>query len=137
MKHKETDLKNFILKVKELKINLSEHLTSLEFKVIDSTTETVKLDPVQNLNLFRIIEESLQNTIKYSGAVEFIVEFINIPGGFEMIINDNGSGFDIENVEKGEGLHNMKFRCEEAGGKLTINARNNGVEVICEFKISS
>ena len=93
------------------------------------------LNPIEGLNLFRIVQESLNNIQKYAQA-----SLVKIEGNFEkdnynLKISDNGLGFDLSkaNIGNSYGLSNMKSRAEEIGGKLIIDSKKNiGTSVFFE-----
>lgn len=93
--------------------------------------EEVVLTPIEGLNLFRIVQEALNNTQKYASA-----SLVKIAGNFEkdsynLQISDNGLGFDLSKANTGNsyGLGNMKSRAEEIGGKLNISSSSEGTVV--------
>lgn len=60
--------------------------------------------------------------VKYSGADK---AFFSIKGGksnLNMMIQDNGKGFDISQSTEGNGLKNMKKRAHEIGAQLIIDS---------------
>jgi signal transduction histidine kinase len=76
------------------------------------------------LCLFRVVQEALQNAIKYSKANEVTVSLAGTPGGLVLSIVDDGMGFDVDGVwGKGLGLVSMKERLEAIGGSLEIHSR--------------
>lgn len=86
------------------------------------------IDQQKELILFRTIQEALNNAIKHAGAAKIRVELAFTPQNLEVIIQDDGKGFDpvsIENdPERGSGLRNMKNRTKLIGGHLFIDGRN-------------
>ena len=51
-------------------------------------------------------------------------------------IRDNGKGFDLENVNFGNGLHNMRKRMEEIGGNLEIKTlTNHGTQILLQLPV--
>ncbi|EPR70742.1 two-component system sensor histidine kinase [Winogradskyella psychrotolerans RS-3] len=73
--------------------------------------------------LFRILQEFFSNTLKYAQA-ETIVVSLNYESQFLNIkVEDNGSGFDIENAEKGSGLINMEKRAELLNAKFQLESQ--------------
>jgi len=62
-------------------------------------------------NLFRIIQEAINNGIKYSGAENIYINVLN-NDELAVIIEDDGAGFDLSHVSEGYGLSNMKNRAE-------------------------
>lgn len=78
---------------------------------IDSSIETV---------LYRIIQESVNNVIKHSGANHLDISLIKDEDGIAATIEDNGKGFDIADRNKfeGIGLKNIKTRIEYLKGTV-------------------
>ena len=82
------------------------------------------------LNLYRICQEQLSNIRKYSKATIVIVELELKSNMFQMIIYDNGVGFDITDEKSGIGLMNMKKRAESFSGTFSIDSSpNNGCTI--------
>jgi signal transduction histidine kinase len=80
----------------------------------------VPLKSLEALNIFRIIQEAVNNAVKYSGASDIKV-LANFTGrNIHVLIADNGIGFDADCIDKGYGLLNMKKRAEEMNGQLQI-----------------
>ncbi|RMD48321.1 MAG: hypothetical protein D6830_07070 [Ignavibacteria bacterium] len=137
MKSDETLLRAFVVKIREMKNQLNNHLENIKIEVKTVGKNNIKLNAVQSLNIFRIIEEAIQNSVKYSGGDKIIIKFNLFPEGFELTVKDNGCGFDPKKIKSGEGLHNMQFRCEEAGGIFKINSGQRGTEIKCRFTINN
>ncbi len=107
-----------------------------QYKVLflSDTEEGVKLPLDLSLNAFRIIQEAVNNAMKHSKATEIklsITEFIN---QVNIYIADNGLGFDINQVELGNGLVNIKERVNMFDGHLEINSDKGGTIIEVEFK---
>ena len=84
------------------------------------------------LNLYRILQEQLRNIVKYAKASEIDVEIsLGQNNILKMRIADNGIGFNLDKVEGGIGLSNMKRRAELSDGELLLNTSpGNGTEII-------
>ena len=74
------------------------------------------------VELFRILQESVTNTVKYAQANAFTVEFNLENSLFSMQIRDDGKGFDMNNSSKGIGLKNMKERAQHINGEFCLNS---------------
>jgi len=76
--------------------------------------------------VFRIVQEALTNILKHAGATRATVEVANGNGRMELVISDDGRGFDPSAVtthrEGGMGLLGMRERAELLGGTLTIQS---------------
>ncbi|AUS06366.1 sensor histidine kinase [Pseudotamlana carrageenivorans] len=87
--------------------------------------------------LFRIIQEFLSNSVKYS-----LAKTINISMDYQsdfliVIAKDDGQGFDMDTVEKGSGLININSRAKLINAELTLNsAPGEGVELIIRYPLS-
>jgi signal transduction histidine kinase len=107
---------NFIEKAKSAK-------EDIQFKfLVDDSLNTVKFSSIVGINLYRTIQEAVNNAVKYAEATEIEVIISNQNDQIKIEIQDNGKGFDVETIDFGNGLHNMKKRIEEVGGAITINS---------------
>jgi len=79
--------------------------------------------------LFRIIQEIFSNAIKHSQAKNLIVRLKYLPESFEISLQDDGIGFDLDKVEKGSGLLNMSGRAKMIDTVLDINSGEEGTLV--------
>jgi signal transduction histidine kinase len=77
------------------------------------------------MNLYRIIQEAIQNINKYSKAKHVSIEFKIDKSDLSLLIKDDGVGFNTDAKIKGIGLKNMKSRADKLNGKLSINSRND------------
>jgi len=137
MKHEDSEVSELILKINELKQQLQDEPSIPDIEVINQISDVLHLSSVQMLNLFRIVQEALQNTIKYAEASRVQILFTKQDSTLHLNISDDGNGFDLETANKGNGLRNMKHRCEESGGSLEIQSSDLGTKVICSIQISN
>ncbi len=72
--------------------------------------------------LFRIAQEGIQNTIKHSHASRLSLQLLKNRDFLILILEDNGSGFDIRSIIKGNGLSNIKERSSLLGGTFTLES---------------
>jgi PAS domain S-box-containing protein len=84
-----------------------------------------ELSKETSLCLFRVLQEALQNAVKYSGVRNFQVSLIGASGEIELTVRDSGSGFDTEEAisGKGLGLTSMKERLKIVDGLLSIESK--------------
>lgn len=86
--------------------------------------------------VFRIIQEALTNVKKHSGAKEVVIKIEYIESRVNVVIRDNGSGFDIEKAlseknNKNFGIIGMRERVQLLKGKFAIKTfPGQGTEVI-------
>ena len=81
--------------------------------------------------LFRIVQESLSNTLRHSKATSLEVYLVRREGMVIMIVSDDGVGFDVEQSKTGSyGLQNMHERALEVGGTFKIvSVKNKGTRL--------
>lgn len=90
-----------------------------------------------SLCMFRILQESLNNVVKHSGARSAEVTLIAYDEVLELRIVDSGRGFDPEVRKSGLGLVSMKERLRLVGGKLTLrSAPDAGTEITAQVPLS-
>lgn len=127
---------NTEITVLDLKSRIQEYLkkftdeNSFKLEMQISGDNTI-LNPIEGLNLFRIVQESLNNIQKYAKASIVKIEGNFENGKYNLLISDNGIGFDLNKANTGNsyGLNNMKLRAEEIGGELIILSSSEGTVV--------
>ena len=88
---------------------------------------------------YRIIQELLNNIIKYAEAKEVLVQLAKNENHLSITIEDDGKGFDVSSIKNkdGIGLQSMQKRIELLGGKMDIDsAIGKGTSVNIELPIS-
>ncbi|PLT35958.1 sensor histidine kinase [Bacillus sp. V5-8f] len=112
------------LRDKSLQEGIQELLTELSQKVPINITwkiEPILLDRGIEDHLFRILQESVSNTLRHAKATNLEVLLIGRDDLIIMRIVDNGLGFNIEDSKTGSyGLQNMHERAMEIGGTMKI-----------------
>lgn len=87
-------------------------------------------------NILLIIKEATNNIAKYSRAESCILKLEIKNGKLLLIISDNGDGIS-KNVKYGNGIANMKYRCEQMNGIFEIKSSYlNGCNIKCTFDLS-
>jgi len=83
-----------------------------------------ELPPAVADSLYRIAQEILNNVLKHAEATQVTVELTSDGAWAELLVRDDGRGFEPEVAFEsgGMGLANMRQRVEEMGGALTIRA---------------
>lgn len=117
--------------VNELLVDLRK-TTVIEVKG-DVSDLNDKLEKEQEIHMFRIFQESIQNIVKHSIATEVEISVNSTRDKLEVCIADNGVGFDSKvefNEMKGFGLRGMKERVNLLRGKLHVDsARGKGTRL--------
>jgi signal transduction histidine kinase len=92
---------------------------------IDSAIKWGTIDNTIKINIYRILQESLQNCNKYANASKIKVEFKKQNDNIVLKISDDGVGFNINRAKKGIGLQNIKTRTIECEGTLEIKSKKD------------
>ncbi len=82
------------------------------------------LDENTSTALFHIAQEALANAAKHAAASELRVEVSRLDRYVQLIVSDDGIGFEIDDVDRllGHGLSNMTLRAQAVGGRLELNS---------------
>ncbi|MEH7180013.1 sensor histidine kinase [Neobacillus vireti] len=117
-------LRPVALKNKTLQEGIEELLIELSQKVtmeIKWKTEEFPLDKGIEDHLFRILQESVSNTLRHSKANKLEVLLIKRDDLVILRIVDDGIGFEVDNMKAGSyGMQNMHERALEVGGTLKV-----------------
>ncbi|HMP99337.1 MAG TPA: histidine kinase [Cyclobacteriaceae bacterium] len=98
-----------------------------------------RLNATTEIMLFRIIQELLNNIIKHAQASEVIIQFIKEDNRLSVIVEDNGRGFNSEEVDKNKhaGIETVQSRVAYLNGKLSIDSQMGvGTTVMMDFLIN-
>lgn len=98
------------------------------------------LDREQKIAIYRIVQESLTNICKYAAATEVNIEIVQSPIHLQIIVEDNGQGFDVSQNTTGFGLQGMQERVLAMMGQLeiiTAPGRGCRVEVVLPTEVNS
>ena len=91
----------------------------------DEKLNNVKLDMNERKNFYLIFKEAVNNIAKYAHGNEATIEMHLKNGHIELLIKDNGEGFDTQSKTHGNGLANMRQRATQLKGKLDISSEKN------------
>lgn len=95
------------------------------------------LNKNQKLTIYRIIQEALNNAIRHARATTVAIEIKHSLLRAEVIIEDDGVGFDVQTIKKGAGLKNIQNRIYLINGSHTIESTlNKGSKLIIKFPIT-
>jgi signal transduction histidine kinase len=119
----EARINNYIEKAK-----LSQENISFSF-AIDEDLKTQKLSSVEGMNIYRTIQEAVNNSLKYANASIIAINAKKLDSQIKITIQDNGKGFKEDQIEKGNGLNNMKKRIEEIGGSFSLTSGVEGTKI--------
>ncbi|PTX63694.1 signal transduction histidine kinase [Kordia periserrulae] len=121
-------VKSLVATVNDLKV-VQIHFT-------DKTTQTVSKR--NELNVYRILQELLNNTLKHAQATKVSILFANEGTNFTIVYQDDGVGFDESTIQqkKGIGLKNIESRLSALLGTLRYEEVSKGIKLIIQIPIT-
>ena len=98
----------------------------------------MRLEQSIEIIIYRIVQELLNNILKHAGASEAFVQLIREENRLNVVVEDNGKGFDINipGNKEGAGLINVRSRVDYLKGRLAIHTEpGKGTLINIEFNI--
>ncbi len=94
--------------------------------------------PIENRhNIYLLLKEAINNAVKYSDGTMLQLMVKETGDQLEISVGDNGKGFDVLMVKRGNGLENMQKRADGIGAKLTVQSGHAaGCTVALQIKIT-
>lgn len=97
----------------------------------------IKILPNKRRNIIMIFKEAINNARKYSDTDIINIQLSQKGSLLHLVVKDFGKGFDLEQIERGNGLSNMEKRAIEIGGKVTIlSVIEKGTEITLKVSVS-
>lgn len=134
-KEKSDLINNFVAILDKL---FEDQKRNFKTNLITSVDRNIKWEHVVNskkINVYRIIQEALQNCNKYAKATQINIVIKNKEDLLFLIISDNGIGFNTKQSKKGIGLQNITYRTKECNGNLSINSDSSGTSLEIIFPL--
>ncbi|HET9050900.1 MAG TPA: GAF domain-containing sensor histidine kinase [Candidatus Dormibacteraeota bacterium] len=105
--------------------------------------ESDVLDPDLETALYRIAQEALQNVVRHAGARHVDIQLRVIDGTVRLRIEDDGRGFDVDELERdaraaSHGLAGLRARAELVGAALeVVSAAGDGTRIVVTAPVSA
>ena len=97
-------------------------------------TDKIDIAAKDSLILFRIVQETINNALKHSRAKNMKIELRDSPRSIEIILKDDGIGFEKENSKKGSGLISMQKRARLINSDFELKtSAGKGTEIIIKY----
>jgi signal transduction histidine kinase len=95
--------------------------TTMEF--VAGELDSPRLPPLAAATMYRILQETLTNVVRHARARTVAVELKRDDYALELLVTDDGVGFDVSQAVSGLGLHGMRERVTLLGGSIEIESR--------------
>lgn len=96
---------------------------------IDDSLSHIKLTTIAGMNIYRTVQEAVNNAIKYAQAKNIEIQVKDSGDAIQIAIADDGIGFDLANTPRGNGLSNMEKRIEDIGGTFVMQSSHGGTAI--------
>ncbi|MBI2271444.1 MAG: sensor histidine kinase [Bacteroidetes bacterium] len=107
---------------------------NLEFS---SPLDMEKIPGSIKADIYRIIQELLTNITKHAAATKVEIEFSKQENDLFLLVEDNGTGFDVTEAKRGIGLRNIESRIKLHGGEVNIDSKiNRGTAINIHIPLS-
>ena len=97
-----------------------------------------RMTPSTEVVVYRIVQELLNNAVKHSGATVILAQVMRQENGLSITVEDNGRGFNKEEVIQGAGLKNIRSRVDYLQGQLDIQSvpgKGTSVHIECTIEM--
>ena len=119
-----------LIRMKQLCSNLFESKEiAFQFEA-DEKVSLVKLPMNYRRDMYLIFKEAINNIVKYSACKNVVIKLFAKDSLFQLVISDDGIGFDTTIAINGNGLQNMKARATVMGGSVAIESELNKGTII-------
>ena len=112
-----------LLRIKNFVQPLSRYYANIQFNISGDAPASMDLHYTKALNLVRIVQEAVTNSIKHGNARHISITSSQTEGKWQLAVVDDGKGFNYESMkemEQGNGLQNMRQRAADSGFGFSI-----------------
>jgi signal transduction histidine kinase len=124
------------LSVEELLLEIDEETDLFVSLEIDNVNDS--FNEMESLNFYRFIQESLNNVLKHANAKTLIVNILKQSDGIDVLIKDNGQGFEMSKMigQNSLGLKTMAERINILKGNLALKSKmEEGTSILVQIPV--
>ncbi len=115
-------LENMVIRMREYVAQTLESKDIAASIEMDEQLLHQTLDMKQRRDFFLVYREAINNIAKYAAATRVKIDIRKNGNGLQLVITDNGQGFDAGALSSSNGLQNMKARAAALHGRLTVQS---------------
>jgi ligand-binding sensor domain-containing protein/signal transduction histidine kinase len=109
----------------------------IQFRANNDVKENTKLPYGFSREANLIFKEAMTNAFKYSNACNVTLSLHKTLDSYEMVFEDDGIGFSTGDVQKSNGLKNIRERADRINSILRIHSvRSEGTKIVLNFKLN-
>ncbi|MCH7413452.1 sensor histidine kinase [Belliella sp. R4-6] len=107
--------------------------------IVDTQEMSTRLKEIQEISLYRVIQEWVNNVIKYANAHKITIQFVQHDSELNLLIEDDGAGFDVNSLHNssGNGWRNIQSRLKRINADFEIDSHpdRKGSSLIIDLPI--
>ncbi len=108
----------------------------IELKVSADDIKNLKLPTLSENVIAMCLKEAVNNVVKHSRASHCLISIKQSDNAVQLVVCDDGVGFDTESLHAGNGLKGIRERLEFINGTLEINRKEVGTELIVNVPVA-
>ncbi|APU11361.1 histidine kinase [Cellulophaga geojensis KL-A] len=116
-------MQNFTNSIIELLHNTSKASNIKTSFTFDKKIDWDYLNAEIKINLYRMIQEGVQNCVKYSKAENILLDLSMKNSNLSVILSDDGVGFNLQKKKRGIGLKNIYSRANKINANVNIESK--------------
>ena len=110
-------------------------INSTHIKVTFDHPSAIKMPVDRQIMLFRMVQETFQNSIKHGRASNISIKANQNEQTLSISVEDNGKGFNLEEIKMGVGMINIQNRAQLLGGSAQWQSSEKGTLVLIQLPI--
>lgn len=117
------EIHNFTRSIRDLLANIGK---SAGINHTFNYDEEIRWDDLKGdikINVYRMIQESLQNAVKHAKCKNIVVDFSAVDDQLRVLVKDDGIGFDFGKRKRGIGMRNIRSRIKKLNGSWHIDSK--------------
>lgn len=111
---------------------------NFNFHIDNSLLNSFKFSSVEGMNIYRIIQEAINNAMKYANPSHIKVIIKELDRNLKIQIIDDGKGFNLNAIDFGNGINNMRKRAAEINAEFNLDSKlNKGTRITVKKSINT
>jgi ligand-binding sensor domain-containing protein/two-component sensor histidine kinase len=132
------DIGNLFVRMKRYAADMLDGKNITPCLIFPNGAEKMFMPMDQRRDFYLIFKEAVNNLAKYSRATEAEINVWSDDHTIHLRVSDNGRGFDLQQVQQGNGIQNMKQRAEKWKAALLVeSAIGKGTVISLDMKLSN
>ncbi len=97
---------------------LIHNYPGIQYDFNEQIDTDITLSPGNALQLFHILQECINNALRHSRCTKLLITFFSAENNWHITVSDNGIGFNVAAIVKGNGIINIQERAADCGWQI-------------------